>query len=189
MPGFIYLHVGIAAALGSAVLFGVSTPFAKELLGDISPWLMAGLLYLGVGLGLGTLKRVRTIRHDVPREAPLRRADFGWLAAIVLFGGVAGPLLLMIGLTTTTASTASLLLNLEGLATLAIAWFVYRENVDLRIGIGAGSILLGAVILSWQGGIDGFSGGSLAIAGACLCWGIDNNLTANSRLPTPSRLP
>ena len=100
-----------------------------------------------------------------------------WLGAVVLSGGILGPLLLMFGLTNTAASTASLLLNLEGLFTLGIAWVVFRENVDLRIGLGAAAILLGAVILSWQGGANGLGGGALAIVGACLCWGIDNNLT------------
>jgi drug/metabolite transporter (DMT)-like permease len=168
---------GIAAALGSAILFGASTPFAKVLLGDTSPWLLAGLLYLGVGLGLAVLRRMMKLHNRRPAEASLRRGDLGWLAVIILFGGIAGPVLLMIGLTTTPASTASLLLNLEGLATLGIAWLVYRENVDLRIGFGAAAILLGALVLSWQGSVGSIDAGTMAIAAACLCWGIDNNLT------------
>ena len=168
---------GIGFALGSAVLFGASTPFAKALLGDVSPWLMAGLLYLGVGLGLGFIKLTTMWKGGELWEAPLRRKDFGWLAAVVLFGGIAGPALLMLGLASVTASTASLLLNLEGVATLGIAWVVYRENVDLRIGLGAAAILLGVAVLSW-GGVDfSLNMGALAIAAACLCWGIDNNLT------------
>ena len=168
---------GIGFALGSAALFGASTPFAKALLGDVSPWLMAGLLYFGVGIGLGSIEVVSRWRGVERQEAPLRRKEFGWLAAAVLFGGVAGPVLLMLGLASTTASAAALLLNLEGVATLGIAWIVYRENVDLRIGLGAAAILLGAAILSWEGGAVGASTGALAIVGACLCWGIDNNLT------------
>jgi drug/metabolite transporter (DMT)-like permease len=172
---------GIGFALGAAALFGASTPLAKTLLGDVSPWLMAGLLYLGVGLGLGAIRMVARMTGGERREAPLRRRDAGWLAAVILFGGVAGPVLLMLGLTTTPASTAALLLNLEGLATLAIAWIVYRENVDLKIGLGAAAILAGAVVLSWDGGGIGFGAGfgtgTLAIMLACLCWGIDNNLT------------
>ncbi len=185
---FARTHIGIAAALGSAVLFGASTPFAKTLLGEVSPWLLAGLLYLGVGLGLGTLRLAGALRPGRRREAPLRRGDLGWLAAIVLSGGVAGPLLLMVGLATTAASTAALLLNLEGLATLGIAWLVYRENVDLRIGLGAAAIVAGAAILSWQGGVDGPGIGALAIAGACLCWGIDNNLTRKLSAADPVQI-
>jgi drug/metabolite transporter (DMT)-like permease len=99
------------------------------------------------------------------------------MTAVIVFGGILGPLLLMFGLSVTAASSASLLLNLEGLFTLGIAWVVFRENVDLRIGLGAGAILLGALLLTWQGSVGGLGVGALAIVGACLCWGIDNNLT------------
>jgi len=163
---------GASLALASAALFGASTPFAKALVGAVGPWLMAGLLYLGSGLGLFALSFA--LRG---REAPLRRADLPWLAAVVLAGGVAGPVLLMFGLKATPASSASLLLNLEGVLTLAIAWLVFRENVDLRIGAGAAAILLGAGLLSWNGAAGTFGWGALAIAAACLSWAIDNNLT------------
>ena len=171
---------GAPLAIASAALFGASTPLAKALLGDgVSPWLLAGLLYLGSGIGLAVIHYGRRLVGRPTGEAQLGRKDVGWMALVVLSGGVAGPLLLMIGLTTTAASTAALLLNLEGLATMAIAWLVFRENVDRRLLLGALAILGGALLLSWQPG-QGFGGvgiGSLAIAGACLAWGIDNNLT------------
>lgn len=176
-PGWV-AWPGAPIAIASAVLFGASTPFAKLLLGDgVSPWLLAGLLYLGSGIGLTMIHLGRRSLGLAPSEAPLRRADLPWLALVVLSGGVIGPLLLMVGLATTSASSASLLLNLEGLATMVIAWVVFRENVDRRLLFGAAAILAGAVLLSWQGGPAGFGLGSLAIAGACLAWGIDNNLT------------
>lgn len=169
---------GAPLAIISAVLFGASTPLAKLLLGDgLSPWLLAGLLYLGSGLGLSAIHIARNSLGIAPTEAPLRRADIPWLALVVLFGGVIGPLLLMLGLAATSASSASLLLNLEGLATMVIAWVVFRENVDRRLLLGASGILAGAVLLSWQGSAGGFGIGALAIAGACVSWGIDNNLT------------
>ena len=167
------LWPGAPLALVAAALFGASTPLAKALLGEISPWLLAGLLYLGSGIGLAALLPFRRRAH----EAPLRRADWPWLAAIVLAGGVIGPVLLMLGLAASEASSASLLLNLEGVLTLAIAWIVFRENVDLRVGVGAAAILGGALLLSWDGRIGGLGPGALAIAGACLAWAIDNNLT------------
>jgi len=123
------------------------------------------------------VRGVSRLRGGTPGEASLTRADLPWLAAVVLAGGIAGPVLLMFGLTTTPASTAALLLNLEGVLTLGIAWVVFRENVDVRIGLGAAAILAGAVLLSWQGGEIGLGWGAVAIAGACLAWGIDNNLT------------
>src|SRR5215472_3651913 len=141
---------GAPMALGSAALFGASTPLAKLLLGaGVDPWLLAGLLYLGSGAGLGlTLALRRPLR--LPAEAPLRRADAPWLALVVIAGGVVGPLLLMIGLSTTPAPAAALLLNLEGLATMAIAWVAFRENVDRRLLVGSAAILASALALSWQ---------------------------------------
>ena len=171
------LWPGVPLALASAVLFGASAPFAKLLLGSIDPQLLAGLLYLGAGIGLGMGQAGRVFLGVGASEAPLRRADIPWLIAIVAFGGVIGPLLLMLGLARTSAASGSLLLNLEGLATMAIAWIVFRENVDRRLLLGAASILAGAVVLSWQGEGIRFDEGGLLIALACLAWGIDNNLT------------
>lgn len=171
------LAPGVLFAMLSAVLFGASTPFSKLLLGSIDPWLLAGLLYLGSGLGLGGFYLARRSFGIASGEASLRPKDLPWLALVVLSGGVAGPVLLMIGLVHTEASSAALLLNLEGLATMTIAWLVFHENVDRRIFLGAMAILAGAVVLSWQGGASGFGLGALAVAGACVAWGVDNNLT------------
>jgi drug/metabolite transporter (DMT)-like permease len=180
---------GAPLALLSAVLFGASTPFAKLLLGDgVNPWLLAGLLYLGSGLGLGLVHLIRRVAGSSSGEASLKRADLPWFAIVILSGGVAAPLLLMLGLANTSASSASLLLNLEGLATMTIAWAVFRENVGRRLLIGAAAILAGAVLLSWQGGPSGLSLGSLAIMGACLCWGIDNNLTRKLSASDPLQI-
>lgn len=173
-------------ALLSAALFGASTPFAKLLLGDgIDAWLLAGLLYLGSGLGLSL---VSLLRRSARNEAPLTQRDWGWMALVVLAGGVAGPVLLMIGLSSTPASSAALLLNVEGLATMGIAWLVFRENVDRRLLIGAAAILAGAVLLSWRGGPAGISLGALAIVGACLAWGIDNNLSRKLSASDPVQI-
>ena len=180
---------GAPLAILSAALFGASTPFAKLLLGGgVDPWLLAGLLYLGSGVGLGIVEIARRTAGRAPAEAPLRRGDLPWLALVVLSGGVVGPVLLMAGLAATPAATASLLLNLEGLATMAIAWLMFRENVDRRLLAGAAAILAGAAVLSWQGGPSGFGWGTLAIAGACLAWGIDNNLTRKLSAADPVQI-
>jgi drug/metabolite transporter (DMT)-like permease len=179
----------VPLALLSAALFGISTPFAKLLLGDgVSPWLLAGLLYFGSGLGLAILQAMRRASGLALAEAPLRRADLPWLALVVLSGGAVAPVLLMLGLAMTTASSASLLLNLEGLATMALAWVLFGENVDRRLLAGAAAILGGAVLLSWQGGPDGFGWGAAAIAGACLAWGLDNNLTRRLSAADPVQI-
>jgi len=176
---YIHSHLwpGVPLALVSAVLFGASAPFAKLLLGTVSPQLLAGLLYLGAGIGLAIVHVSRATFGVPAQEAPLRRHDLPWLAAVVLFGGLAGPLLLMLGLSHTSAASGSLLLNLEGLATMLIAWVVFRENVDRRLILGAFAILVGAVVLSWNGEGVRLDAGAALIAAACLAWGIDNNLT------------
>nr|WP_245328002.1 DMT family transporter [Xanthobacter flavus] len=163
-------------ALISAGLFGASTPLAKLLLGAIDPWMMAGLLYLGAGAGLAAVHLSRAALRLPAVEAPLRRTDVPWLALVILAGGVLGPLLLMFGLARTDGASASLLLNLEGVATMAIAWIAFREHVDRRLLLGALAILAGAALLSWQGRAT-LDVGAALIAGACLCWGVDNNLT------------
>ncbi|SMO83118.1 DMT family transporter [Propioniciclava tarda] len=165
--------VGVRAALASALLFGAGTPLAKLLLGDVSPWLLAGLLYLGSGVGLGVYRlvtRASRVRLDADARLPL--------AGAVAFGGVLGPVLLMVGLVGLPASAASLLLNAEGVFTAVLAWVVFRENVDRRVALGMLAIVAGAMVLSVPSGIElGSPWPSLAVLGACLCWGIDNNLT------------
>jgi len=179
---------GAPLALVSAALFGASTPFAKLLIGSVDPWLLAGLLYLASGVGLALVLAFRRVLGLASREAPLRRRDLPWLVGIVAFGGGIGPVLLMLGLVTTSASTASLLLNLEGLATMAIAWIVFRENADRRILVGAGAILAGAMVLTWPTDAIGIDWGAVAIAGACLAWGIDNNLTRKLSAADPVQI-
>lgn len=180
--------VGPGFAVGAALLFGVSTPFAKEIGQNVNPWLLAGLLYLGSGIGLAAWRLARGAAGVRNNEAALKRSDLRWLAAIVFFGGVAAPLFLMFGLQATPGSTASLLLNLEGLATMAIAWIVYRESVDRRLLVGAFAILAGAVVLSWDFSTIALSSGALLIAIACFCWGIDNNLTRKLSAADPVQI-
>ena len=170
---------GVFYALLAALLFGASTPLAKSLLPQKTPLLLAGLLYLGSGVGLAVYSFVRSRRSDVARrEAALTRKDAPWLAGAILAGGVVAPVLLMWGLAATPASSASLLLNLEGVLTALLAWFVFKENFDRRIALGMALIAAGGVSLSWTGRLDtGVPWSSLAIVGACLAWAIDNNLT------------
>jgi drug/metabolite transporter (DMT)-like permease len=171
------MHAGIVCALLAAGLFGASTPLAKALVGEVSPLLLAGLLYAGSGLGLSFWLMGRHLAGRVSGDAALTAKDLPWLAGAVLFGGILGPALLMFGLQYAAAADASLLLNLESVLTAVIAWVVFQENVDRRILLGMATIVLGGVLLSWNPQDGGVSWGSLGIAGACLCWAIDNNLT------------
>jgi len=179
---------GVASAIGAAVLFGSSTPFAKILLGKTEPVLLAGLLYMGSGVGLliwWLFSRRFTSRH----EAGLKLNDLLWLAGAILSGGIVGPVLLLIGLRYTPASSASLLLNLEGVLTAVLAWFVFKENFDRRIAFGMAAITAGGLLLSWAGRPElGVPWGAVAIAGACFAWAIDNNLTRKVSAKDPVQI-
>ena len=178
-------------ALLSAALFGVSTPAAKALLGSIDPTILAGLLYCGAGFGVAVLRRLdRSLisQPDAP-EVALTRKELPWLAGAIMAGGILGPVLLMAGLARTEAATASLLLTLEGVATALMAWFIFHENFDRRIALGMACLVAGAIVLSWSGqpSLSGLLG-PLAIVGACIAWGLDNNLTRKVSLADPLQI-
>lgn len=177
---------GPSLALASALLFGATTPFAKLLIGTVHPALLAGLFYLGSGLGLFIYRIVHTAR---PPSELLQGWSRFWLALAILSGGILGPLLLMFGLVLMSASSASLLLNLEGVFTALLAWFVFHENFDRRIALGMASIIAGSLLLSWPGNMSVLGLlGPLCIAGACLAWAIDNNLTRKVSLSDPAQI-
>jgi drug/metabolite transporter (DMT)-like permease len=174
------LHKGVMFALLAAALFGASTPFAKSLVGHVAPVALAGMLYFASGLGLLVCFFARALinRASLDKPALLVAADLPWLGGAIAAGGIAGPVLLMAGLTLTPASAASLLLNMEGVLTALLAWFVFQENCDRRIFFGMLLIVIAGGLLSWeQVPVLGVPWGALAIVGACLCWAIDNNLT------------
>lgn len=170
------MNQSVTFAIAAAVLFGASTPLAKLLVGDVSPVLLGGLLYLGSGVGLGLF---RMLRDRAWRPSGLQAGEWPWLLGAIFFGGVLGPVALMYGLTTASGSVASLMLNLESVLTALLAWLVFKENADKRIVLGMVAIVAGGVVLSWSSGGAGSASllGLAAIAVACLCWAIDNNLT------------
>ena len=173
------MKTGVVYALLVAVLFGISTPLAKLLVGAMPPVQLAGLLYAGSGIGLGLVMLGRRTLAGEARSWSLPSGrEWFWLAGAVLFGGIIGPVLLLRGLVVTPASTASLLLNLEAVFTALLAWFLFRENFDRRIALGLVAIVAGGVLLSWHpSGAGGASPGTLLVAAACACWALDNNLT------------
>lgn len=173
---------GAASGLAAALLFGLSTPVAKLLLPGAGPFLMAGLLYLGGGLALAAAAPFR----GPGREAPLSRRDLPTLAGMVLAGGVAGPVLFMLGLSRLPGSSASLLLNLEAPFTIALAVVLFGESLTAREAGGAVAIVVGGLVLSLTGGgLRAPPPGALAVAGACACWALDNNLAARLSLRDP----
>jgi drug/metabolite transporter (DMT)-like permease len=172
------MPIGVRYALVAAFLFGASVPVSKILVSELPPITLAGLFYLGSGIGLGIWWLMQGQGRRTKVEARISRKDWPWLSAAILSGGVLAPILLMIGLVRTSASSSSLLLNLEGVFTAGIAWFIFKENFDRRILVGMLSIVIGGILLSLPSEIDKrFSWSALLIVGACVCWGLDNNLT------------
>lgn len=178
--------IPIMQALMAAVLFGASTPFSKLLLDKIQPVTLAGLLYLGSGLGSLFLRVIRSFGPSSSHEAGLNRAALPWLGGAILAGGILGPILLLKGLAQTPAATAALLLNFESVATALIAALVFKEAIGRRVWWAMALITTASVILSWEAnGQWGFSFGAIIVLGACLMWGIDNNLTCNISAKDP----
>jgi drug/metabolite transporter (DMT)-like permease len=167
--------------IAAAILFGASAPFAKLLLGDVQPVMLAGLLYFGSGLGLALFSGMRLlVKKREIAEAPLAGQDFAWLAGAVLAGAITAPILLLVSLKNTPASTASLLLNFEAVAATFIAWLVFREAVGMRALAAILLITLAGVLLSLDTSQQwGVSLGAVGIMAACFLWGIDNNFTRN----------
>ena len=181
----------VVLALISAGLFGASTPAAKGLLGTIDPTILAGLLYCGAGIGIAILRRSarRWLSPPGAAEVALSGKDWPWLSGAILLGGIVGPVLLLTGLARTDAAAASLLLTLEGVATALMAWFIFHENFDRHIAFGMACLVAGAIVLSWsqQPSLAGVLG-PLAIVGACIAWGLDNNFTRKVSLADPLQI-
>lgn len=175
----------ILQALLAAVFFGASAPISKVLLGDVPPVLMAAFLYLGSGTGIALVKLFqRLTAHQ--KEAGIRRPDVKWLAGAIISGGVLAPIVLMISLNITPASTASLLLNFEGVATTLIALFFFRESISRRALAAISAITLASIFLSTDFTTGfGFSLGALGVILACVLWGVDNNFTRNISAKDP----
>jgi drug/metabolite transporter (DMT)-like permease len=177
---------GAFFGLAAALLFGISPPFAKLLLPESGPMLIAGLLYLGAGLGLLLFEMTGRPFHLGAEEAPVRRADVGLLAGVILTGGMLGPYLMLWGLERLSGVLTSLLLNLEAPFTVLVAVLVFREHLGRLELAGVLAIVVAAAILTYQpGAIRGDVVGILAVLGACLCWAIDNNLSQRLSLRDP----
>jgi drug/metabolite transporter (DMT)-like permease len=175
----------ILQALLAALFFGASAPISKLLLGNVSPILMAAFLYLGSGTGISLIKLMqRMTSHQ--KEAGIRRPDVIWLAGAIISGGILAPIILMVSLKNTPASTASLLLNFEGVGTTLIALIFFRESISRRALAAILAITLASIFLStdFQHGF-GFSLGALGILLACFLWGVDNNFTRNISAKDP----
>jgi drug/metabolite transporter (DMT)-like permease len=177
----------ITQALIAALLFGASAPLSKLLLGEVEPIPLAAFLYLGSGIGLLGIKTFQRLNQRFSeREAQINKSDYSWLAGAILAGGVAAPIMLLFSLQKTPAATASLLLNIEGVATTLIAALAFKESISRHAWWAIGLITLSSIFLSVNPTASwGFSLGALGIIAACFLWGIDNNFTRNISAKDP----
>lgn len=170
----------------AAVLFGISTPVSKYLLGEIEPISLSALLYLGSGMGMCLWRMIQKAGGQDEQEASLGKRDVPWLLGSIAAGGMAAPIILMFSLQTAPAATASLLLNFEGVATAIIAGIIFKEHESRRVWGAVGLITVASILLSWStSGQWGFSVSALGVLAACGLWGLDNNFTRNISAKNP----
>ena len=176
---------GAAFGLSSAVLFGISPPFAKLLLPEADPLLIAGLLYFGAGLGLVTFGLFSGMQPSTT-EARIRRSDIWLLIGIILTGGILAPVCMLVGLQHLSGILGSLLLNLEAPFTLLLAILIFGEHLGPREILGSALVFAGAAVLAYEAGdirIDWI--GIMSLVVACLLWAVDNNLSQRLSLRDP----
>jgi drug/metabolite transporter (DMT)-like permease len=176
-------------AIVSAFLFGASTPAAKYLLGEIEPWLLAGIFYLGSGLGIICILVIQSLikRQSMP-EPDLNKRDWTFLLIATVFGGIIGPVLLMQGLVNSAAADVSLLLILESVFTFIIAWLIFKEHTNKQLILGVLLIIIGSIVLGFNTDNDVNLESVTLIIGACLAWAIDNNITRNISASNPLKI-
>ncbi len=181
-------RLAIGFAILAAVLYGISSPVAKILLETTSPELMAALLYLGAGLGMFAVNLVTQRKNRERKEAPLTKKDLPFVISMIVLD-IAAPILLMLGLSLTTAANASLLNNFEIVTTALVALLIFRETIDRRLWIAIVLIAAGSILLTVDdAGSFSFSVGSILVILACVCWGVENNCTRMLSLKDPMQI-
>ena len=179
-------RIGSLYGLAAAVLFGASTPLSKLLLPDVSPLMLAALLYLGAGIGVSLFRLSSVVQTYESSEAELRLSDAGLLTAVIVFGGILGPVLMLTGLSRISAVTGSLLLNLETVFTILIAVIIFHEHLSAGSATASALLIFGALLMSYEPGpARGDLIGIVSVMGACLCWAIENNLSQRLSLRDP----
>ena len=178
----------ILTALLAAAFYGISTPFSKLLLEEISPFMIVALLYLGAGIGMLCISFVNSIIKKEKREASLTKKELKYIISMILLD-IAAPILFMLGLKNSTAGSASLLNNFEVVATSLIALVVFKESVGKKMWVAIILITVASILLSVKDFSSfSFSLGSILIILACVAWGFENNTTRMLSLKDPSQI-
>lgn len=170
-------RIGIPFAILAAALYALNSPLSKLLLSYMPPTMMAGFLYLGAGCGMSLIALWRRGTRKKSTEDPITRSDLPYVLAMILLD-IAAPILLLLGLSKTTAANAALLNNFEIVATALIALLAFRERISPRLWGGILLVTASSALLSFEDiSALHFSAGSLLVLAACLCWGLENNCT------------
>ena len=171
------MNKAIFYAILAASLYALNAPVSKLLLKDVPPTMMAGMLYLGAGIGMTLMGLVRSKTGNGKQEMQLTKKDLPYTLGMVILD-IAAPIFLMIGLSRTTAANVSLLNNFEIVATSIIALLIFKERIGKRLWIAISLITLSSILLSVEDASSfSFSIGSLYVLAACVCWGLENNCT------------
>lgn len=179
---------GIFLAILAAVLYAINSPFSKLLLDYIPPTLMAGLLYIGAGVGMGAIFLTGKLTKRESAEAKITKSDLPSTIAMIILD-IAAPIFLMMGLNATTAANASLLNNFEIVATALIALFIFKERISRRLWLGIVCVTLSCGLLSFENASSlTFSYGSLFVLLAAVCWGFENNCTRKLSAKDPLQI-
>ncbi len=162
----------ILLCLGAALLFGAATPLSKQLLEPLGGLALASLLYLGAAIAVLPFSFTRSAT-----KYRTTRKQLGFLLGAIVFGGILGPILLLFGLAQSSAASVALWLNLEAVATALLAWVFFREFIGRRTWMAVALVVVAGIVLS-AGDLRSELIPGLLVAGACICWGLDNNFTS-----------
>jgi len=173
--------IGVGCALMTAISFGSSIPMSKFFLTEVSAWMLAGLMFLGAGLGLLGIYLIKNwIKPPSTPVKTIQSSDYGWLGLAIAIEGIVALNLMTLGLETTPSAVASLLLNFECVFTAVLAWTVFKQPLYRKVLIGVVIVTSGGILLSasQSNGSVGLSWGALAVIGSCLAWALASNVTA-----------
>ena len=164
-------------AILAAALYAINIPFSKVLIEYVDSTMMAGLLYLGAGIGMFAYTSITGMIGKKVGKEPLTKAELPYTIAMIVLD-IAAPILLMHGLKITTSANATLLNNFEIVATSLIALIIFKEAVSKKLWGAIALVTLASVILTFEGaGSFSFNIGSFMVLGAATCWGLENNCT------------
>jgi drug/metabolite transporter (DMT)-like permease len=170
-------NIAILWAILAATLYAISSPVSKMLLNEVPPTMMAGLLYLGAGIGMSIIGFFRYKAGNFKKEMRITKKEMPFTVGMVVLD-IAAPIFLMVGLTMTTPANVSLLNNFEIVATSLIALLIFKESIRKRLWTAIGLITISSIILSVEDVSSfSFSFGSIFVLLASACWGFENNCT------------